>query len=80
MEGVIEMQKIKVTENYSDTTLVAADYISLRKILRSVWSKSQNMKIWYYTVVFITISYLSSTYSFYISAFQIFTQNKQRAY
>ena len=36
MEGVIEMQKIKVTENYSDTTLVAADYISLRKILRSV--------------------------------------------
>lgn len=32
------MEKIKVTENYQDTSLTTVDYMNLRKILRSVWS------------------------------------------
>lgn len=34
----MEMEKIKVTENYQDTQLKISDYINLRKILRAVWS------------------------------------------
>ncbi len=30
------MEKIKVTENYEDTTLKPSDYITLRKIIRAV--------------------------------------------
>lgn len=34
----MEMEKIKVTENYQDTQLKISDYVNLRKILRAVWS------------------------------------------
>lgn len=36
VDGTIEMEKIKVTENYQETALTEADYINLRKIIRSV--------------------------------------------
>ena len=36
VDGTIEMEKIKVTENYQETVLTSADYINLRKIIRSV--------------------------------------------
>lgn len=32
----MEMEKIKVTENYQDTQLKISDYVNLRKILRAV--------------------------------------------